>query len=121
MIAIAVVTIVAVAAVTGLVVEAVRGSGGTTATHRFSPGVAIVNATTGTQTAFIPPSQVSQGYYTYVNGHIWGVGGDPNVFVEIDPRSGTVVKRFSPTTNSGAYAVHGKELWEVSDTTLAAG
>jgi len=115
-----VVTIVAVAVVTGLVVEAVRGSGGNTATRRFSPGVAIVNARNGKQTAFISPSEVSQGYYTYADGHIWGVGGDPNVFVEIDPRSGTVVKRFSPTTNAGAYAVHGKDLWQAGDTTLAA-
>jgi DNA-binding SARP family transcriptional activator/ABC-type oligopeptide transport system substrate-binding subunit len=115
-----VVTTVAAAVAAGLVVEAVRGSGGNTATHRFSSGVAIINARTGKQTAFISPSQVSQGYYTYADGHIWGLGGDPNVFVEIDPRSGTVVKRFSPTTNASAYTVHGKDLWEAGDTTLAA-
>jgi ABC-type oligopeptide transport system substrate-binding subunit/streptogramin lyase len=82
--------------------------------------VVIINARNGKEMGFIPPSQVSQGYYTYADGHIWGVGGDPNVFVEIDPSSGTVVKRFSPTTDGGAYAVHGKDLWEAGDTALAA-
>jgi DNA-binding SARP family transcriptional activator/streptogramin lyase len=106
-------------ALAAVVVAAVRGRGGNSATHDFSPGVAIIDPKSGKQTAFISRSKVNQGYYSYADGHIWAVGGDPNLFVEIDPRSGTVVKRFSPTTDGGAYVVHGKDLWEAGDTTLA--
>ena len=113
-------TTVAAAAVTGLVVAAVRGSGGNTATHRFSPGLAIVDATTGNADGVHPPVKGESGLLHLRRWpHLGRRAGDPDVFVEIDPRSGTVMKRFSPTSDVGAYAVEGKDLWEVGDTTLA--
>ena len=62
---------------------------------------------------------MDQGGFTYADGHFWGAGGDPNLVVEIDPTSGAVVKRISPTlADVGAYAVRGGTLWEVGGTAL---
>jgi DNA-binding SARP family transcriptional activator/ABC-type oligopeptide transport system substrate-binding subunit len=111
--------IVVVASAAALVVTAVRGSDGNSAPDAYSAGIAIIDAKTGKPAAFIPRATVNQGYYTYVGGHVWAYAGDPDLFVEIDPKSGRVLKRFSPTTAVAAYAVEGHDLWEVGDTTLA--
>ena len=114
-------TAVTIAVVTAavFVVAVVRGSGGDGAVDGFSPGMAIVDTTTGKQSAFVSRSRVNQGYYAYADGHVWAYAGDPDLFVEIDPSSGKVVKRFSPTSDVANYAIDGNDLWEVGDTTLA--
>ncbi len=114
---VAVVTSVALAA--ALVGAVGEGSGRRSATGDVAPGVSIIDTKTGRQTAFISPAKVNQGGFTFADGHFWGAGGDPNLLVEIDPRSGTVVKRISPTlAYVGAYAVDGNHVWEVGASAL---
>ncbi|MDP9297547.1 MAG: ABC transporter substrate-binding protein [Actinomycetota bacterium] len=108
--------VVALAAVLGPVV---LGSDETDLPNVFLPGMTIVAANSGTQTAYIPPSEVNQGNYSFAADHFWAWAGDPDVFVEIDPRTGAVMKRISPTSDVRAYAVSGSNLWEVGNATLA--
>jgi DNA-binding SARP family transcriptional activator/ABC-type transport system substrate-binding protein len=89
------------------------------AKRQSSPGTAILDASSGAETAFIPLSEANPGSFSYAAGHFWARSGDPVIFVEIDPSSGTVLKRISPTSTVGAYVVSGNDLWEVGDTTLA--
>jgi len=83
------------------------------------PGMTIVDEDTGSQTAYIPPSEVNQGNYIFAADHFWAWAGDPDLFVKIDPESGAVMKRISPTSDVRAYAVSGSSLWEVGNATLA--
>jgi DNA-binding SARP family transcriptional activator/DNA-binding beta-propeller fold protein YncE len=95
------------------------GRGKTDASPRFSAGMVLIDAKSGQGTGFIPPSVANQGNYSYAAGHFWAWAGNPDVFVEIDPGSGTVLKRISPTSDVRAYVVTGNALWEVGDATLA--
>jgi DNA-binding SARP family transcriptional activator len=103
----------------GAVLVPVITGDGADAPPAFSPGMAIIDVTSGEQTAFIPPSEVNQGNYSYAARHFWAWAGDPDLFVEIDPISGSILKRISPTSDVRAYAVMGNDLWEVGGTTLA--
>ncbi len=101
-----------------ILVPIVTGDGADAPTG-FSPGMAIIDVSSGEQTAFIPPSEVNEGNYSYAAGHFWAWGGDPDLFVEIDPTSGSILTRIAPTSDVRAYAVMGNDLWEVGGTTLA--
>ena len=107
-----------VVALGAVLVPVVTGDGADAPTA-FSPGMAIIDVSSGEQTAFIPPSEVNQGNYSYAAGHFWAWAGDPDLFVEIDPNSGSTLKRISPTSDVRAYAVMGNDLWEVGGTALA--
>ena len=112
-------SVTAVVTLVAVLVPAVLGSDETTAPNGFSPGMTILDAKTGEATGYIPPSEVNQGNYSYAAGHFWAWAGDPDLFVEIDPKSGAVLKRISPTSEVRAYAVAGNDLWEVGNRTLA--
>ncbi|MFL5799235.1 MAG: BTAD domain-containing putative transcriptional regulator [Actinomycetota bacterium] len=108
-----------VAAMVAILISVGLGSDETDLPNVSLPGMTIVDENTGTQTAHIPPSEVNQGNYSFAADHFWAWAGDPDLFVEIAPKSGAVMKRISPTSDVRAYAVSGSSLWEVGNATMA--
>ena len=77
------------------------------------PGMAIISAADGHQTAFIPLSRVQSPVEAiFAGGHFWVLNINPVSFVEIDPRSGRILRQIaSPTSDVGYFTVDGNTLW----------
>lgn len=119
---------VAIGVIAGLLITAIVAGllqvvGGVAARASFQPGIAVIDAKTGEKLASIPPSAVRAPLEAiYAEGHFWVLNLDPPSFVEIDPRSGRILRRIpSPFGNGelGYYAVHGNTLWVTKDATVA--
>ena len=78
-------------------------------------GMALLDAKTGARLSFIPLSAVeSPAEAIYADGHFWVLNLDPLLFVEIEPKTGNVIKQIPspwPYANLGFYAVDGNTLW----------
>ena len=106
------------AAIVALIVIAILlprigGSGGDTTPGVLPAGMALVDASTGARLAFIPRSVVkTPAEVIYADGHFWVLNLDPISFVEIEPKTGKIVKQIaSPLDDVGYFAVEGNTLW----------
>ena len=80
------------------------------------PGIAIIDASSGHEVAFIASSVVRQPVEAiYAAGSFWVLNLEPMSFVEVDAQSGAVVRQIaSPLNDVGSYTVDGNSLW-ISD------
>ena len=76
-------------------------------------GMALLDAKTGARLSFIPLSTVkSPAEAIYADEHFWVLNIDPISFVEIEAKTGRVVRQIaSPFDDVGYYAVDGNTLW----------
>jgi DNA-binding SARP family transcriptional activator/ABC-type oligopeptide transport system substrate-binding subunit len=98
------------AALIAALLQVIRGKA---AGASFQPGIAIVDAQTGEQLASIPTSIVREPKRViFAEGHFWVQNLDPLSYVEIDPRTGRVLRQIaSPVPEGGNFAVEGETLW----------
>ena len=76
------------------------------------PGMAILDAKSGHQQAFVGTSVVKSPLDAkYADGHFWVLNESPASFAEIDPRTGAVRQITSPFPNVSGYTVNGNDLW----------
>jgi ABC-type transport system substrate-binding protein len=92
-------------------------SGGGTALERDPAGMALLDTKTGSQQGFIPLSAVkTPAEAIFADGHFWVLNLDPLSFVEIDPKTGAILRQIaSPVPDIGFYTVDGNDLWLTAD------
>jgi ABC-type oligopeptide transport system substrate-binding subunit len=111
------VAVVAIVAVVAVLLPRVLGSGGV-AGSAFKPGTVLLDIGTGKQIGFISSSRLAEpAYPLFSGGHFWVNNFAPSSFVEIDPRTGKVLKQFAlpsrgvDNDTNNPYAVDGTTLW----------
>ncbi len=92
--------------------------GGGKAAAAFRPGTVLLNLKTKKQVGFIPPSQLlAPGAPAYAGGHVWLLNFSPRSFVELDAKTGHVLKQFALPNGAGGsrtvqpFAVGRHALW----------
>ncbi|MGA9162062.1 MAG: ABC transporter substrate-binding protein, partial [Actinomycetota bacterium] len=105
----AIATVLAVVLIAALLTVLTGG----TAKASFPPGISIVDQVTGEALRSIPTSAIRQpAEAIYSNGRFWVHNLDPNSFVEVDPRDGSVLTQIpAPFQDVGAFTVDGDTLW----------
>ena len=94
-------------------------------TTAFGPGTVLIDAASGKQIASIPLSELAvSAYPVFSGGHFWVNEFSPAAFIEIDPRTGRILRRLNPPAlpvgvPQGAvsltpFAVQGNTLWVAS-------
>jgi streptogramin lyase len=108
----------AFAAVVGGVIGGVLAARGESG--RFHSGTLLLDLHSHKQIRAIPTSQLSApAFPLYADRHFWLLNLAPSSFVEIDPATGKVVRRFATPRGVGSgepqtyqpYAVDGRTLW----------
>ncbi len=103
----------ATAVAVGVVAVVLHLIGGEATGASFEPGIAIVHAQTGKKLASIPTSVVREpNQVIYGEGHFWVQNLDPMSLVEIDAKTGRILKQIGlPFEEIGTYTVDGDTLW----------
>ncbi len=116
--------LVLVVALVAVVLPAFRGgNSGTRAT--FRPGVVLLDLRTGKQTGFLSLTELPVAAYPiFADGHFWVNNWSPSAYVEIDPRTGAILKQISPPARDPnihkdfdtvtPFTVRGNTLWVTS-------
>jgi DNA-binding SARP family transcriptional activator/ABC-type transport system substrate-binding protein len=113
-------TLALIALATGLVLRGSPAADKPRATYRA--GTVLLDIHSGIQVGFIPRARLATSAYpTFSGGHFWVVDFDPSAFVEIDPRSGRIMKQITPpprdpklhgdSVSLTPFAVQGTTLW----------
>jgi DNA-binding SARP family transcriptional activator/ABC-type transport system substrate-binding protein len=88
----------------------------------YRPGTVLIELETGETIASIPSSRLAVAAYpVFAGGHFWVNNWSPNAYVQIDPRSGAILKEISPPAHDPnvregfssvtPFAVEGNTLW----------
>ena len=88
----------------------------------YQAGTVLLDLHGGKPVGFIPRARLATSAYpTFTGDHFWVVDFDPSAFVEIDPRSGRIMRQITPPARDPKihgdfvtvtpYAVHGNTLW----------
>ena len=88
----------------------------------YRPGTVLIDLESGKTIASIPRSRLPVAAYPiFAGGHFWVNNFSPNAYVEIDPKSGAILKEITPPArvpNVGKdassvtpFAVQGNTLW----------
>jgi DNA-binding SARP family transcriptional activator/ABC-type transport system substrate-binding protein len=115
------VSLILVLAVLAIVIPRVVGGGGEGGAT-YSPGSVLIDLATGKQIGSISPAELAVAAYPiFADGHFWVNNWEPNAYVEIDPRTGTILKQVSPPAREPSvhgdnstvtpFAVEGDTLW----------
>jgi hypothetical protein len=121
--AIAVTAIAVTALAGGLLLR--RSAPPTARRTAYQAGTVLLDLATGRQIGFVAPARLATSAYPIFSGHrFWVVDLEPAAFVEIDPRSGRVLKQITPLARDPAihgdsasltpFAVQGGTLWTTS-------
>jgi len=113
-----------VAVLVAVLLPTLRGGGGETRTS-YRPGTVLLDLETGKQIGFIGPAQLAEAAYpVFAEGHFWVNNFSPNAYVEIDPRTGGILKQLTPpgrdpsvlagSVSLTPFAVEGTTLWVTS-------
>jgi hypothetical protein len=81
---------------------------------RVRPGIELLDARSGTRRARIPTSYIRAPVevFHFGGGGFWVFDAAPPSFIEVDPVSGEMMRRFlSPIADVGSYTVAGTTLW----------
>lgn len=99
-------------AVAAALLATVLGSGGSSLA-KLSAGTALIDQASGDEIAFIPHSEVKDPVEViFAEGHFWVLNLAPISFVQIEPKTGTIVRQIaSPFADVGYYTVDGDTLW----------
>jgi ABC-type oligopeptide transport system substrate-binding subunit len=120
--------LLAVALAAFLVARLVQGEGGDASAS--GPGTVLIDVASGKATAAIPLSQLAvSAYPVFSGGHFWVNEFSPGAYVEIDPRTGGLLRRLNPppwpanvpqsAVSLTPFAVKGNTLWVASGRELA--
>jgi DNA-binding SARP family transcriptional activator/ABC-type transport system substrate-binding protein len=96
-----------------------RGEGARTT---YSPGTVLIGLENGKTIASIPRSRLAVAAYAiFAGGHFWVNNWSPSAYVEIDPKTGTILRSISPPARDPnvhrdfgtvtPFAVRGNTLW----------
>jgi DNA-binding SARP family transcriptional activator len=94
-------------------------------TTTYRPGTVLLDLATGKQIGFIPRDQLPvSAYPIFAGGHFWVNNWSPSAYVEIDPRTGTILKQITPPARDPKvhrdietitpFAAQGNTLWVTS-------
>jgi ABC-type transport system substrate-binding protein/class 3 adenylate cyclase/streptogramin lyase len=108
--------VVVVLALLALVLpRTLTGGGGPTSPLLTDPaGMALLDAKTGTQLGFVSASAVKSPVgMIYADGNFWVLNIDPVSFVEVQPKSGRVLRQIASPVGDHVsdYTVQGNDLW----------
>jgi DNA-binding SARP family transcriptional activator/ABC-type oligopeptide transport system substrate-binding subunit len=105
--------VIASLVIAALVATLVRIIGGEAAGASFEPGIAIVDADTGEKLGAIATSVLREPKgVIYAEGRFWVQNLDPLSFVEVEPRTGRILRQIPAPADAGRrFAVDGGTLW----------
>jgi class 3 adenylate cyclase/ABC-type transport system substrate-binding protein/DNA-binding beta-propeller fold protein YncE len=103
--------VLVIGATATLLVTTLGGGGSSLA--KLSAGIALIDEASGDEIAFIPRSEVKDPREViFAEGHFWVLNVEPISFVQIEPKTGNIVRQIaSPISDVGYYAVDGDTLW----------
>jgi DNA-binding SARP family transcriptional activator/ABC-type transport system substrate-binding protein/outer membrane protein assembly factor BamB len=100
-------------------------SGGGNASTAYAPGTVLIDLDTGHTIRSIPLTDLAVAAYPiFAGGHFWVNNWSPSAYVEIDPRTGTILRQISPPARDPnvhrdfdtvtPFTVQGDTLWVTS-------
>jgi ABC-type oligopeptide transport system substrate-binding subunit len=99
--------------------------GGRARSGGFHPGTVLIDLETGKEVRSIPPTELAVAAYpVFADGHFWVNNWSPSAYVEIDPRTGSILKQITPPARDPKvhrdfatvtpFTVQGNTLWVTS-------
>ena len=98
------------------------GEGGSGSTMAAEPGTALIDLRSGKVVTSIPLDRLAvSAFPLFANGHFWVHNFNPNSYVQIDPKTGAIVRQVNPPAwpvdvsadkeTLTPFAVQGNTLW----------
>ena len=78
-----------------------------------APGIALVDASSGRETAHVDLSRISRPVeVTYASGFFWVLNLEPLSFIQLDPMDGSIVRQLAvPFEEPGGFAADDRNFW----------